>query len=115
MGRPRLFQSPGPKNALGRVKFEFPNPYAVYLHDTPLKHLFARSRRDFSHGCIRVDKAIELAETLLKDDGNPYAEKMKSVLRWPKSAFREALTTHSNLDRVYSGRCHQQRPDRFRG
>ncbi len=65
-GAPRLFQSPGPKNALGRVKFEFPNPYAVYLHDTPLKHLFARSRRDFSHGCIRVDKALELAETLLK-------------------------------------------------
>ena len=79
-GAPRLFQSPGPKNALGRVKFEFPNPYAVYLHDTPLKHLFARSRRDFSHGCIRVDKAMELAETLLRDDASPYAEKMKSVL-----------------------------------
>lgn len=79
-GAPRLFQSPGPKNALGRVKFEFPNPYAVYLHDTPLKHLFARSRRDFSHGCIRVDKALELAETLLRDDASPYASKMKSVL-----------------------------------
>jgi murein L,D-transpeptidase YcbB/YkuD len=86
-GAPRLFQSPGPKNALGRVKFEFPNPYAVYLHDTPLKHLFARSRRDFSHGCIRVDKALELAETLLRDDANPYAEKMKSVLTGSRQVF----------------------------
>ncbi|MGO9020272.1 MAG: L,D-transpeptidase family protein [Syntrophobacteraceae bacterium] len=86
-GAPRLFQSPGPKNALGRVKFEFPNPYAVYLHDTPLKHLFARSRRDFSHGCIRVDKAIELAETLLRDDASSYAEKMKPVLEGSRQLF----------------------------
>ncbi len=86
-GAPRLFQSPGPRNALGRVKFEFPNPYAVYLHDTPLKHLFARSRRDFSHGCIRLDKALELAETLLKDDANPYAAKIKSVLNGSNQLF----------------------------
>jgi peptidoglycan hydrolase-like protein with peptidoglycan-binding domain len=86
-GEARLFQSPGPKNALGRVKFEFPNPYAVYLHDTPLKHLFARTRRDFSHGCMRVDKAIELAERLLKDDANPYAEKMKTVLTGSNQVF----------------------------
>ncbi len=79
-GTPRLFQSPGPKNALGRVKFEFPNPYAVYLHDTPLKQLFSRTRRDFSHGCIRVDKAIELAERLLRDDHNPNAEKMNTIV-----------------------------------
>ncbi len=86
-GAPRLFQSPGPRNALGRVKFEFSNPYAVYLHDTPLKHLFARSRRDFSHGCIRVDKAIELAATLLRDDNSPYADKMKSVLGGSRQLF----------------------------
>jgi len=86
-GAHRIFQSPGPKNALGRVKFEFPNPYAVYLHDTPLKHLFARSRRDFSHGCIRVDKAIELAETLLKDDGSRYADKMQSILEGSRQIF----------------------------
>ncbi len=86
-GAPRLFQSPGPKNALGRVKFEFPNPYAVYLHDTPLKQLFARSRRDFSHGCIRVEKALELAKTLLRDDASPYAEKMKPVLDGSRQLF----------------------------
>jgi murein L,D-transpeptidase YcbB/YkuD len=86
-GAQRLFQSPGPKNALGRVKFEFPNPYAVYLHDTPLKHLFARSRRDFSHGCIRVDKAIDLAQTLLKDDASPSANKMESILEGSRQVF----------------------------
>ena len=86
-GAPRIFQSPGPKNALGRVKFEFPNPYAVYLHDTPLKHLFARSRRDFSHGCIQLDKALELAQTLLRDDASPYAEKMKPVLEGSRQLF----------------------------
>ncbi len=84
-GTPRLFQSPGPKNALGRVKFEFPNPYAVYLHDTPLKQLFSRTRRDFSHGCIRVDKAVELAERLLRDDLNPNAEKMNTIVTGPGS------------------------------
>jgi murein L,D-transpeptidase YcbB/YkuD len=86
-GAHRLFQSPGPKNALGRVKFEFPNPYAVYLHDTPLKHLFARSRRDFSHGCIRVDQAVELAQTILKDDASSTASKMTSILEGSRQVF----------------------------
>jgi murein L,D-transpeptidase YcbB/YkuD len=86
-GEHRLFQSPGPKNALGRVKFEFSNPYDVYLHDTPQKQLFARARRDFSHGCIRVDKATELAEKLLRDDANPYAEKMQSALTGERQVF----------------------------
>lgn len=79
-GQPRIFQLPGPKNALGRVKFEFPNPYAIYLHDTPRKQLFSSSRRDFSHGCIRVDKADGLAHTLLADDGNPADKKVESYL-----------------------------------
>ncbi len=86
-GQPRIFQSPGPKNALGRVKFEFPNPYAVYLHDTPLKHLFQRTRRDFSHGCIRLDKALGLAETILKDDGSAYASKMEKILAGSTQTF----------------------------
>ena len=86
-GQPRIFQRPGPKNALGRVKFEFPNAYAVYLHDTPTKHLFQRSRRDFSHGCIRVDKAVELARTLLNDDKSTYAQKMDTVLGGEHQAF----------------------------
>ncbi|HZC01403.1 MAG TPA: L,D-transpeptidase family protein, partial [Gammaproteobacteria bacterium] len=64
----RLRQDPGPRNALGRVKFMFPNSYHVYLHDTPSRELFARAERAFSSGCIRLEKPIELAEYLLRDD-----------------------------------------------
>lgn len=59
-------QIPGDKNALGQVKFLFPNEYNVYLHGTPAKELFLKSRRDFSHGCIRVEKPEELAEWVLR-------------------------------------------------
>ena len=61
----RLRQEPGPKNALGRIKFMFPNPYDVYMHDTPSRALFKRQVRAFSHGCIRVEKPMELAQFLL--------------------------------------------------
>jgi murein L,D-transpeptidase YcbB/YkuD len=62
-------QEPGPHNALGRVKFIFPNKYMVYLHDTPSKGLFARTERAFSHGCIRTQNPFELATLLLGDQG----------------------------------------------
>jgi len=60
-----LVQRPGPANALGRVKFMFPNEHAVYLHDTPSKYLFGQAERAFSHGCIRVENPYEFAELLL--------------------------------------------------
>jgi len=60
-------QKPGPSNALGLVKFMFPNEFDVYLHSTPKPQLFKQSRRDFSHGCIRVEKPEELAAFLLRD------------------------------------------------
>jgi murein L,D-transpeptidase YcbB/YkuD len=63
-----LRQDPGPKNALGRVKFMFPNDHAVYLHDTPSQALFSRSERAFSSGCIRVENALDLARLLLNDE-----------------------------------------------
>jgi len=63
--RYKLRQDPGPSNALGTVKFVFPNKYNVYLHDTPSHNLFGRSQRAFSHGCIRVSRPIELASYLL--------------------------------------------------
>ncbi len=63
-----LRQKPGPSNALGLIKFVFPNDYDVYLHGTPEKQLFARSRRDYSHGCIRVQDPVALAEWTLHDD-----------------------------------------------
>ncbi len=65
----QLVQRPGEKNALGRIKFLFPNRHAVYLHDTPQRGLFGRSQRNLSHGCIRVEKPYELALTLLGPDG----------------------------------------------
>ena len=61
----RLRQAPAPHNALGRVKFMFPNELSVYIHDTPSKRLFGRSSRDFSSGCVRVEKPLELAAFLL--------------------------------------------------
>ena len=60
-------QEPGPHNALGRIKFIFPNKHFIYLHDTPSRSLYARKERAFSSGCIRVEKDIELAEILLND------------------------------------------------
>ena len=62
-------QRPGPKNSLGLVKFVFPNSYNVYMHDTPSTTLFVRSRRDFSHGCVRLEKPADLAAWVLR--GNP--------------------------------------------
>jgi len=63
----QLVQGPGPNNALGRVKFMFPNSYSVYLHDTPTRSLFEKSERAFSSGCIRVANPLELAALLLED------------------------------------------------
>jgi len=62
-----LRQEPGPHNALGRIKFIFPNKYFIYLHDTPSRSLYGRKDRAFSSGCIRVEKNIELAQLLLND------------------------------------------------
>ena len=63
-------QAAGCDNSLGLVVFRFPNPYDVYLHDTPEQSLFQKKDRDFSHGCIRVEHAGKLAELLLKNDGS---------------------------------------------
>ena len=86
-GEPRLFQRPGPTNPLGKVKFEFPNAYAVYLHDTPNKRFFERARRDLSHGCIRVENAVQLAEKLLADDGNAAIDKLGNYLAGSRQVF----------------------------
>jgi len=74
-------QEPGPKNPLGRVKFIFPNKCEIYLHDTPTRHLFGRSRRTFSHGCIRIEKPIELATYLLQNKDTWTQKKILSEIR----------------------------------
>jgi murein L,D-transpeptidase YcbB/YkuD len=61
----RIRQVPGDQNALGRIKFMFPNQHAVYLHDTPSKRLFEKDFRAFSHGCVRVDNPLDFAEAIL--------------------------------------------------
>ena len=66
-GKLAVRQKPGPDNSLGLVKFIFPNEHSVYLHSTPAQQLFSQSRRDFSHGCIRVQKPTELAAYLLRN------------------------------------------------
>jgi murein L,D-transpeptidase YcbB/YkuD len=82
-GRPfpyTLRQNPGAENALGRIKIIFPNPYSVYMHDTPHKELFANEDRTFSSGCIRLEKPFELAELLLDDP-----------VRWNSEGIMEAV------------------------
>lgn len=64
-----IWQKPGPGNALGQVRIVMPNPYMIYLHDTPDKQLFARSARALSQGCVRTERPVEFAERLLADDG----------------------------------------------
>lgn len=79
-GDVRLRQKPGPHNALGRVKFLFPNENDVYLHDTPAHTLFRRSRRDFSHGCIRVEDPTALATWVLGTDPSWTRERVVAAL-----------------------------------
>jgi murein L,D-transpeptidase YcbB/YkuD len=78
-GKYFIRQKPGPANALGLIKFMFPNSYSVYLHSTPSTELFAKSRRDFSSGCIRVEKPAELAAFLLRNQ--PDGEQPWTVAR----------------------------------
>jgi len=87
--RYRLRQDPGPRNPLGRVKFMFPNEFSIYLHDTPDRQLFERARRTFSHGCIRIEKPLDLAVYLLKG----YSDwKREDILRAIASRQRQVIT-----------------------
>jgi murein L,D-transpeptidase YcbB/YkuD len=80
-GRVLVRQKPGPRNALGLVKFIFPNEFDIYLHSTPSPQLFNQSRRDFSHGCIRVEKPAELAAWLLRDQPKWTLENIKAAMQ----------------------------------
>jgi len=75
-----VVQLPGPRNALGRVKFLFDNEFGVYLHDTPAKRLFRRPRRAFSHGCVRLEHPLPLARWLLDREEHPRAAEWDGLL-----------------------------------
>lgn len=79
-GRFEIRQRPGPSNSLGLVKFVFPNQYDVYLHGTPEQRLFARARRDFSHGCIRVEDPEGLAQWVLRNDSSWTPERIHDAM-----------------------------------
>jgi murein L,D-transpeptidase YcbB/YkuD len=90
-GKLRLRQRPGTRNALGPIAFIFPNDMNIYLHGTPAPELFDRTRRDFSHGCVRVEDPLALAEWALKDRPEWTREKILAALRGTP-AFRAPLT-----------------------
>lgn len=81
----RFRQNPGPSNPLGHIKFMLPNEYNVYLHDTSQKNLFKKQRRDFSHGCIRVENPLGLAEYVLSTEPGWTREKIEAEIRKGKS------------------------------
>jgi murein L,D-transpeptidase YcbB/YkuD len=85
--RYRFRQRPGGSNALGLVKFMFPNQFNVYLHDTPSDSLFARASRSFSHGCVRLEQPEKLAEYVLRDQPD-----------WTPERIRDAM--HAGEERV---------------
>lgn len=85
-GTLRVRQRPGPKNSLGLVKFIFPNDDNVYLHGTPATQLFGRVRRDFSHGCVRLEDPVALAQWVLDDQP-----------RWTRQRIEEAMAGSTSL------------------
>jgi murein L,D-transpeptidase YcbB/YkuD len=79
-GKLFIRQAPGPKNSLGLVKFIFPNDYSVYMHDTPAQEFFSKSRRDFSHGCIRLGKPADLAVWVLRDNPGWNMDRVRAAM-----------------------------------
>jgi murein L,D-transpeptidase YcbB/YkuD len=82
--RYKFMQPPGPKNALGKIKFKFPNQFAVYLHDTPAKKYFKKARRAFSHGCIRISRPNALLATFARHERSVNFNRAQRILRGKK-------------------------------
>lgn len=100
-GKLMVRQRPGPTNALGLVKLMFPNEYNVYLHSTPSQDLFSRSRRDFSHGCIRVEKPAELAAWVLRNNPGWTLERVQEAMRNGKDDVTVSLAKRVPVFIVY--------------
>ena len=90
-------QAPGPKNALGLVKFQFPNPFDIYMHDTPQNALFNKEHRALSHGCVRLENPVALAEYVLRDKPEWTMEKIDEAMNAGQEravALKEHLPVH---------------------
>jgi murein L,D-transpeptidase YcbB/YkuD len=101
-GRLRLRQQPGADNALGLIKFMLPNDYNVYLHSTPARQLFARSRRAFSHGCIRVSDPVMLATHVLRNASDAWTAEAITAAMNDTDTFRVNLKTPIRVMIVYA-------------
>jgi len=119
-GALRIRQRPGPKNALGFVKFLFPNDYNIYLHDTPNRGLFDKDVRAFSHGCIRVEKPEQLAQWVLGWDGSKVSEWMQNQpdnrsVKVPRKipVYIAYFTAYINNNQLYFGNDLYSRDDRL--
>lgn len=99
-GKLGIRQTPGPTNALGLLKFEFPNQHDVYMHGTPAMELFSRSRRDFSHGCIRVEDPVALAAWLLQNQAKWTGDHIRAATQGDKT-FRVDLKQPAPVLIVY--------------
>jgi murein L,D-transpeptidase YcbB/YkuD len=100
-GKLMVRQKPGPNNALGLVKLIFPNQHNVYLHSTPSQSLFSRSRRDFSHGCIRVEKPAELAAWALRNNPGWTLERVQQGMQSGKDNVTVNVVKHIPVFIVY--------------
>ena len=101
-GKLAVRQKPGPANALGLVKLMFPNEFNVYLHSTPAPELFSRTRRDFSHGCIRVEKPAELAAWALRNNSGWTIERVKQSMEGNKDNISVTLNRKVPVFIVYA-------------
>jgi murein L,D-transpeptidase YcbB/YkuD len=91
-GKLFIRQTPGPRNSLGLVKFIFPNNYNIYFHDTPEQEFFAKSRRDFSHGCIRLERPADLAVWVLRNNPGWNMDRVQAAMH--SSATQQVNLTH---------------------
>jgi len=103
-GRLQLRQRPGPQNSLGLAKFIFPNTEDIYMHGTPAQQLFSKARRDFSHGCIRVEDPEALAQWVLRDQPEWTKEKIEAAMQGDKPTrvnLKEKITVVIFYDTVH--------------
>ena len=118
-GTVRIYQPPGEANALGRIRFNFPNKFLVYQHDTPDKNLFAHDKRAYSHGCMRVQDPLMYGEKLLSivlPNENYTAERLRKMFGGSEINidFPVHIPVHLTYQSALRGRCRQARDPRGR-